>query len=156
MRTTNAEEQQTHDKNLELNLLKLYVKDLSFESPQAPNIFLNNLEENPKAQISIKNFANELDETHFEVVLMFLAEILNEDKNMFIIEIEYAGLFEVITNDKNMLDFTLKVSCPNTMFPYLRETIDYLTLKGGFPPMQLEHFDFINKYREEQDYDGKK
>jgi preprotein translocase subunit SecB len=135
-------------------LQQLYIKDLSFESPSAPEVFrADNVE--PETELNIRNGHTVLGEDLFEVVLHISVHAKHGDKTIFLTEIEQAGVFVIkgYTNDeKNML---LGTHCPATLFPYARETISSLVGKGGFPPLVLQPISFEVLYARARERQGK-
>ena len=131
---------------------RVYLKDLSFESPLAPAIFRGDWK--PDVQLDINTRANRLDDSRFEVVLtVTLAARLadadgGEPRTGLIIEIQQAGVFLVDGTEGAPLQQLLAMACPDILFPYVRETVDNLSVKGTFPPFMLAPVDFAALYRE--------
>lgn len=125
-----------------------YVKDLSFEVPNAPEIFLTpNLK--PDIALSIDIDAKRLSVNAFEVILKITAQASGNDKIIFICELSYAGVFtldEKIQDQKEVEEILL-IYCPNILFPFARKIIAGCTIDGGFPPLMLEPIDFADLYQ---------
>lgn len=131
---------------------RIYLKDLSFESPQAPDIFRG--EWKPDVQLDINTRANRLDGSRFEVVLTAtLSARLDPDgggepRTGLIVEVQQAGVFLVEGVEGPPLQQILAMACPDILFPYVRETVDNIVVKGTFPPFMLAPVDFAALYRE--------
>ena len=131
----------------ELNMLTQYVKDLSFENPNAPES-LKALKSAPEIQIGINVEARKLDDETFEVTLEFTADAKTEGKFIYKMEIQYAGVFSLKNMPDEILQPVLFIECPSLIFPFLRHTIVRLSTDGGFPPLQLDPIDFARMFQE--------
>ena len=132
--------------NIKIN--SQYIKDLSFEVPNSPEIFLSpNLK--PDIAISIDIDANKLSVNTFEVTLKIKAEAKGNDKVIFICEVSYAGIFTLDEKieDKKEIEQILLIFCPNILFPFVRRIVSGCTTDGGFPPLMLEPIDFAEIYQ---------
>jgi len=128
-------------------LEKLYLKDLSFESPNAPEtFFLKNPE--PKADMRLKLSNKKVDENHWEVCLEVSATVKDtkSEKVMFIIEIEHAGAFLLQNIPEEHLQQVLNVDCPTILFPYTRQIASQASVDGGFMPFLMEPMNFAGMY----------
>jgi preprotein translocase subunit SecB len=128
-------------------LQKLYVKDLSFENPNAPDVFLGSFGE-PKVDVNLSLRNKQLNEDHWEVSLSVTAKISkhDEDKVLFIIEIEHAGIFLLRNIPEQHLQPVLAVECPTMMFPFTRQIISQVSVDGGFIPFLMEPVNFMALY----------
>ena len=142
-----AEEQQATEKRLSIN--KIYVKDFSFESPQAPNIF-GITDWNPKTNLNLRSSHTPLENNRHEVVLTITVEAKEEDKTYFLIELQQAGLFEIVGYEGDELKALAGSFCPNILFPYAREAIAAMIQKGGFPEFVLQPINFDALYMQAQ------
>lgn len=125
-----------------LRLQKMYVKDLSFENPNAPGVFLSNQSE-PKVEVQLGIKNRKLDDNHWEVVLNITAKIVaGEEKTMFLIEIEHAGVFLLQNIPEQHLPLVLSVECPIILFPFTRQIVSQVSVDGGFMPFMLEPVNF--------------
>ena len=134
-------------------LQKLYVKDISFESPSAPQVFLQAAIK-PKPQIELVSKSQHIDADLYEVALEITVTVRNQDQNektLFLIEVEQAGLFTIRGFAAEDLAEVLGVFCPQAIFPYLREVVDSAAVKGGFPPLMLAPINFEGMYRTQAD-----
>jgi len=129
-----------------------YIKDLSFENPQAPKIYTEkNL--NPKISVSIDINGTKLQESIFEVELIINATAAHLDKKMFIVELTYAGIFNIknVDDDDETLKEILFVYCPSLLFPYARRIISDTTRDASMPPLMLDTINFRALYESKKD-----
>jgi len=122
-------------------LEQLYIKDLSFESPNAPQVFQQAGIE-PETELNIRNAHQVLDNQRYEVVLHLRIHSQQNDNTIFLIELEQAGVFKVEGYSDEQTTVLLGTQCPATLFPYARETVSGLVGKGGFPPLILQPINF--------------
>ncbi len=128
---------------------KVYLKDVSYEAPGTPGVFLTGSEPTINIQIRIDSSPVEGHEGVYEVVIIASVRAENNDKStLFLIEIQQAGLFTVKGLGDDDLPRALQVNCPEIIFPYLRETATDLTGKGGFPPFLLQPINFEALYEQ--------
>lgn len=127
---------------------KIYLKDLSLEIPNAPQIFLEIA--NPQVEISVHNGATPLDQAAglYEAVLTVTVTAKHKEKTVFLVEVAQAGIFRILNLPPAELDAVLGVLCPNTLLPYARETVAGLLMRAGFPPVVLQHMSFDAAYQE--------
>ena len=131
----------------QLGLQKIYLKDMSFESPHSPDVFRRPWK--PKHQLDLNTRFRRVDENAYEVVLTISIEAKDdEDRVGFIIELQQAGIFAIAGLDDARLSYTLSTYCPNVLFPYARETIDALATRGAFPALMLAPVNFDALYAE--------
>tara|TARA_B100000945_G_C20139721_1_gene483352 strand:+ start:99 stop:596 length:498 start_codon:yes stop_codon:yes gene_type:complete len=148
----NEKKQSSSAKSEEANLLpqigivSQYIKDLSFENPNAPQSVDNPNYPNVNVNVAVQA-NNAIDET-YEVDLKITAEAKDEDKVAFILELVYGGLFRVLNIPKDQIQPVLLVECPRLIFPFARRIVADVTGDGGFPPLQLNPMDFMALYRE--------
>ena len=122
-----------------------YVKDFSFESPNAPMSLTS--KEAPNIDLGVDVQVSKLQENVFEVGLVIRAEAKAADKVVFLAELTYAGVFTIDVADEER-DGILLVYCPNILFPYARRIISDATRDGGFPPLMLDPVDFTRIYQQ--------
>lgn len=128
-------------------LQRIYVKDISFESPRSPEIFRGNWK--PRINLDLNTRSRILETDLYEVVLTLSIEASAENEQTgFIVELQQAGVFHISGLDETQLQHTLASYCPNLLFPYARETVDSLVLKGSFPPLMLAPVNFDALYAE--------
>ncbi|HML91601.1 protein-export chaperone SecB [Methyloceanibacter sp.] len=129
----------------QLNVLAQYVKDLSFESPGAPQT-LQGPGENPQLQIGVNVNAGPRGEDIYETVVHLEAHAKSDAGVIYNIELDYAGLFRIKNVPENMLQPILFVDCPTLLFPFLRRVVADIARDGGFPPLMLDPIDFGRLY----------
>ncbi len=128
---------------------RVYLKDLSFESPKAPQVFAS--EWKPNVHLDINTTANRISPTRFEIVLTatLSARPQGDDTSpALIIEVQQAGVFLIEGADGPALERILAVACPDILFPYVREAVDNVAAKGTFPPFMLAPVDFPSLYEQ--------
>jgi len=125
---------------------KVFVKDLSLEVPNAPQIFLER--DAPKVDIQLGTRAAPLDEGHYEVVVTVTTTATLGEKTVFLVEVHQAGIFQVRNLPSESLEPLLGVTCPNILFPYLRETVSDAVVRAGFPPFLLAPVNFEALYQQ--------
>jgi preprotein translocase subunit SecB len=127
---------------------KLYVKDLSLELPNAPQVFLEAQE--PQLEVQVRNEAAQIGEGLFEAVVTVTVTARNGDKTIFLAEAAQAGIFSLRGIAQQDLDPVLGIGCPTILFPYVREVISDLVTRAGFPPVVLAPVSFEQIYMEQQ------
>ncbi len=152
----NSEQQNTP----EFRMQKMYIKDLSFENPNSPGVFLQQGE--PKVQVNLQLKNNKVDNDHYEVVLEVTAKVTtkDEEKVMFILEIEHGAVYLIKNIPEEHLEMVLAVDCPTLLFPFTRQIISQVSVDGGFVPFQMEPINFAalyhNSKKKQQEEEGKK
>jgi len=124
-----------------------YIKDLSFEAPNTPQVFEALQNEMPNIPIEVDVAANGVGENFYEVVLKVRAEAKVQDQLCYMLEIEYAGLF-MVNVPQEALAPVLLVECPLIIFPFLRRIVADATSDGGFAPLMLSPIDFAGLYQQ--------
>jgi len=128
------------------DIRKMYLKDVSLESPNAPNVFLSSAAKPEiNIEITIKTTKLEQDDYH-EVVLGVTVTSKIEDKTAFLVEVQQAGVFHIVGVPDNDLPVALEVACPNVLLPFAREAIADLVAKSGFPQLLLSPINFESLY----------
>jgi preprotein translocase subunit SecB len=127
---------------------KLYVKDLSLELPNAPQIFTE--KEAPQVAIEISNTASRLEEGVYEVVLTITLTAKVGEKTAFLIEVAQAGIFQVRNVPEENLEIIFSITCPNILFPYAREVVSDASVRAGFPPVVLSPINFEALYAQQK------
>ncbi len=131
---------------------KMYIKDFSFESPNAPQIFLARNQE-PKVDFNLQLSNQKVDDDHYEVVISITAKIADRKANdtvMFIVEIEHAGVFLMKNIPAEHLERVLAVDCPLMLFPFTRQIVSQAAVDGGFMPFLMEPINFVALYENAQ------
>ncbi|CAA7627523.1 protein-export chaperone SecB [Magnetospirillum sp. SS-4] len=123
-----------------------YIKDLSFEIPAAPQVFMEMQSEQPDIPIHVDVNVNGVGPNLFEVVLHLRVEAKLPSKSLFILELDYGGLFTVNLPEEQVYP-VLMIECPRLLFPFARNVVADMTRDGGFPPLMLQPLDFVALYR---------
>lgn len=126
------------------DIQRLYVKDISFESPSAPAIFRE--EWQPEVSIDLQTKSQILEADVHEVVLTVTVTAKKKESVIFLIEVRQAGIFMLKGFDKDQLGHMLGSFCPNVLFPYAREVVTDISVRGGFPPLYLTPVNFDMLY----------
>ena len=130
-------------------LQRVYVKDLSFESPGSPEAFLKDWKPNVALEMNVSNVA--IDHDNFEVTLGLNVTAVNDlEEIIYLIELQQSGIFEIRGATDEVLAKTLGSSCPNVLFPYAREALDAIVIKGSFRPLILGAMNFDAIYAQAQ------
>ena len=122
----------------------VYLKDSSFESPNTPSVFQENLQ--PKFDINVSSNVKQIQDNHHEVVLTISITAKAEEKVVFLSEVQQAGLFESTGFNQQQLHQILGTFAPTQLFPYAREAVNSLINKGGFPSVVLQPINFEALY----------
>ena len=147
--TNGAANGQAQQPSAQLNLQKIYVKDVSFEAPGAPQIFQTQGGQ-PNVELNLTQRVTQLGETAFEVVLSVTATCKIDDKTAYLVEVHQAGIFGLAGFDQPGREAVLQTYCPNVLFPYARAVISDLVQNGGFPPFFLQPINFDALYADQQ------
>jgi preprotein translocase subunit SecB len=141
---TSSEAQGGDSSQVEFTIQKLYVKDVSFEAPNSPEVFLK--EWKPDTNVQLNTEARQVDQGVHEVVLTVTITTKSQDKTAYLVEVKQAGVFSAKGFGQEQLGQLLGSYCPNLLFPYVREAISALVIKGGFPDMPLAPINFDALY----------
>ena len=125
---------------------KLYVKDVSFEAPNAPQVF--NEQGQPDLQMKLNQKVQRLSEVAFEVSLGVTLTCTLNGKTAYLAEVEQAGVFMLAGFEEHILDAMLGIQCPNILYPYATAAVSQLITSGGFPPFPLQPINFEGLYGE--------
>jgi len=118
----------------------IFVKDVSFESPNTPDVFRSQW--NPKINMDLNTASKKLGDDIYEVVLTLTVKAENDEKTAFLVEVQQAGIFKIGGLEGPALHQAVGAFCPNLLFPYAREAIDSLVIKGSFPALMLAPVNF--------------
>ena len=140
-----AEQDQSADKRL--SIVKIYVKDFSFESPMSPAVFQTQ-DWAPQTNLNLRSKHVAVEDNVHEVVLTITIEAKDNDndKTLFLVELQQAGIFEIVGHVDAELGALLGSFCPNLLFPYAREAIAGIIQRGGFPEFILQPINFDALY----------
>lgn len=126
---------------------KIYLKDLSVEVPNGPGVFLEYAA--PSVDVSINSNGRALEGGLFEVVLTVTITAKANEKTLFLVEAAQAGVFRILNVPQQDMGPLLGIACPNTLFPYVRETISAVTSRAGFQPVVLAPMTFEGIYQQQ-------
>jgi preprotein translocase subunit SecB len=134
------------DAQPQLNVVTQYIKDFSFENPNAPQSMAAR-DEPPQIGIQINVNAAPLSEIEFEVSLRIEGKAEDKGNLLFNFELEYAGVFRIRNVPQESMNAIVLIECPRLLFPFAREIIATAVRNGGFPPLMLDPVDFVGLYR---------
>jgi preprotein translocase subunit SecB len=129
-------------------LQRIFVRDLSFEVPMGPQVFTKQWQ--PQVQVDLGTRSEHIADDIYEAVLTITVTAKLGTETAFLIELQQAGLFLVKGMEGERLQRLLMVACPNILFPYAREAIDSMSLRGSFPPLALQPVNFEALYQQAQ------
>ncbi|MAV07603.1 MAG: protein-export chaperone SecB [Gammaproteobacteria bacterium] len=124
----------------QFSIQRVYLKDLSFETPQGPSAFKKKWQ--PKVSQDLNTKTDQVEEGLYEVALRVTITVADGEDTIYIVEAEQAGLFNVSGFAEEQLPQILNTTCPGILFPYLRETLDNVVTKGSFPALLLPPINF--------------
>ncbi len=150
-----AENSEQTNNERKFDLQRIYTKDMSFETPNSPEIFTQDW--NPENHLTLNSEVNNLKGDTFEVTLTVTITSKLGDKVAFLVEVKQAGIFTLRNFSNNEMGPMLGAYCPNILFPYAREVVSDLVTKGGFPPLLLApvNFDQLFAQHMQQQQEGK-
>jgi preprotein translocase subunit SecB len=131
----------------QMRVLGQYIRDLSFESPNAPNS-LRDPGESANLQVEVNVSAKPIEQNIYECSIDFKAHAKSKDMVIYDLELSYAAAFEMVNFPDTVLQPVLLVNCPAIMFPFLRRLVGDLTREGGFPPLWLDPIDWAGLYQQ--------
>ena len=132
-----------------INVVSQYVKDFSFENPNAP-ASLQLASSQPDIKVNVAVNAEALKDGTFEVVLHISATAQSGETVAFVTDLVYAGQFAITNAPREVLPVVLLVECPRMLFPFARRVIADATRDGGFPPLLLSPIDFVSLFRQQR------
>jgi preprotein translocase subunit SecB len=133
-----------NDQQPMFSIEKIYVKDVSVETPNSPQVFLEQVV--PQVEVQLRNAAARVKEALFEVSVTVTVTAKVGERTYFLVEASQAGIFEIRNVPEADLDPILGIACANILFPYARETIADLISRAGFPPIHLAPVNFEAMY----------
>jgi preprotein translocase subunit SecB len=141
-----ADEQTTEDAK-RISISKIYLKDFSFESPKAPDVFRSS-EWRPQTDLNLRSSHTDIEgeEGLHEVVLTITVDAKDGDTTLFLVEVQQAGLFAIEGYEEEEFNAIVGSFCPNILFPYAREAVATVVQKGGFPEFVLQPINFDSLY----------
>jgi len=132
----------------QFSIQKIYVKDISFETPNSPQIFQKQWQ--PSVNMDLTSAARALDKSYYEVVLSVTVTVSFEKETVYLAEVQQAGIFQLADIPEEIVKQMLATACPNILFPFARETVSDLVTRGGFPQLLLAPVNFDALYLQQQ------
>ncbi|MES9992533.1 MAG: protein-export chaperone SecB [Candidatus Thiodiazotropha sp.] len=136
------------EQNREFAVQRIYTKDISFETPNTPAVFQQ--EWKPETSVNLNTEVNKLTDTVFEVMLSVTVTTKVGEKTAYLAEVKQAGIFSITGFPEQEMGALLGAYCPNQLFPYVREAISDIIIKGSFPQMVLQPVNFDMLYAQHQ------
>lgn len=139
--------EQTNQENAnetQFMIQRVYIKDLSYETPNTPAVFQQQWE--PELNLDLNTTYTKLETGVYEVVLSITATVINQKATAFLVEVKQAGIFTIQNAPENQLDHLINSFCPNILFPYAREAITSQVIRGSFPQLVLAPINFDALY----------
>ena len=137
---------------LEFGIQRIYVKDLSLETPNSPKIFLENWE--PELNMDLQTKSDSLGEDAYEVELTVTINVKIKDKTAFLVEVKQAGIFSLVKFPQDQIGPMLGSFCPNILYPYAREAVTDAVVRAGFPQLYLMPVNFDALYEQQTQQAG--
>lgn len=131
----------------QLSVQKIFLKDLSLECPNSPEVF--GQAGQPQVDLQLSHEARALSEEQYEVVVKMTLTVAVEDKTAYLVEVHQAGIFQVAGFPQQHLGALLATACPNILFPFAREAVAWTVMHAGFPQMLLAPVNFEQLYLQE-------
>ena len=133
------------DQNSQFIIQKVYTKDISFETPNSPEIFREDWQ--PTVDLQLASEAKLVEDDVFDVTLSITITVKVNDKIAYLVEVQQSGIFAIVGFEKALVEQMLGTACPNILFPFARETVSDLVTRGGFPQLLLAPVNFDALYR---------
>jgi preprotein translocase subunit SecB len=132
------------DNNPVFNIQRMYLKDLSLEQPNSPQILLE--QQQPQVEINLGLGGENIADGIYEVAVTATVQAKLADKTLFLVEAKQAGIFEIRNIPQDQMDGILRVVCPQMIYPYLRAIVSDVCTRAGFPPILLTEVNFQAMY----------
>ena len=131
----------------QFKLQRIYCKDISFETPNSPSMFLG--EWKPQMDLQLNTGMQKLDDDNYEVVLTVTVTVKSGDKTAFLAEVQQGGIFNITGVPEEQMNPVIGITCPNILFPYAREVVSDLVNRGSFPQLLLAPVNFEAIYAQQ-------
>lgn len=148
------QQEKTEAQQPQFEIQRIFVKDISFESPNTPHTFVE--EWKPEVSLNLETKSNRIQDNSHEVVLSITATVTTSKKTAFLIEVHQAGVFMINGFPNDQLHQMLGSFCPNILFPYAREVVSDIVVRGGFPQLILAPVNFDALYQQHLQSKGSK
>lgn len=145
--STKGEATAANPAGVEFVLQRIYVRDLSFEAPNSPQVFLEAWQ--PAVELEVQNQANELGNGNYDVVMKLKVTAKLNDKIAYLVEVQQAGIFTIKNASEDQMKGIMGALCPTILFPYAREAVSNIVTHGGFPQLLLAPINFDALYLEQ-------
>ncbi len=132
----------------QFGVTKTFVKDISFETPMGVKVFTQAFQ--PKIQLDVNSRGSVIADNTHEIVLTLTITAKVDDNTAYLLELQQAGIFAIAGFEEQQMKHVLGAVCPNFLFPYAREAVDNMVVRGGFPPLSLAPIDFDALFRNAQ------
>jgi preprotein translocase subunit SecB len=126
---------------------RIYTKDISFESPNSPAVFQE--QKQPEIKVGLGSQISKLSDTVYELVLKVSVDAKHDDKSVFMVEVQQGGIFVVQGFEQQEVDALLGIAAPNVLFPYAREVVSDMIMRGSFPQFVLQPVNFEALYAQQ-------
>lgn len=133
----------------QFSIEKLYVKDISLETPNSPDLFLER--EAPQIELKLFNQGRQAAEGLYEVNLTVTLTAKIGERTAYLVEVAQAGLFRIVNVTEETLGMIMQISCPNILFPYAREAVSELIGRAGYQPVYLAPVNFEMLYQQQRE-----
>lgn len=133
----------------QFNIEKLYIKDISLESPNTPDLFLEQLA--PEVELKLFNQGRQAGENLYEVSLTVTLTAKLGERTAYLVEVAQAGLFRISNVTEEMLGMIIQITCPNILFPYAREAVSEMIGRAGYQPIFLAPVNFEALYQQQRE-----
>ena len=137
---TTSEAATTEDSGPVFAIQRIYLKDLSFETPMGPSVFQKQWQPKVNQDLNTKN--TKLENDLYEVALRLTLTVTDGEDTIYILEVKQAGIFAIKGLDPKQITHVINTTCPNILFPYAREAVDSVLYKGSFPALMLPPINF--------------
>jgi len=145
-----ADDQQAQQQMPRLNVLGQFIRDMSFENVAAQKGIQGNVAPDIQVQVNLDARKREQDENYESTIKLNIQSKSQEAQEvLFILELEYTGIFQIENVPDDQLHPFLLIECPRQIFPYVRRVVGDITRDGGYPPLNLENIDFLSLYQQE-------
>jgi len=142
-------EESNKENSIQVAVLGQYIRDFSFENPNAPQIF-KDMPDQPSINLGVNVKTNILEDNNYEVLLMMKMESKTKNRVDFIAELAYCGIFSLVNMPKEKLNDFLFIEAPQLLFPFARNVIANAVRDGGFPQLLINPIDFATLYKQQQ------
>ena len=146
---TNQATQNEQDQIPNIRVLNQYIRDLSFENIAAQKNLGST--EGPEINVGVNLDARKGEENNYEVIMRLTVTAKDQDQDIFLIELDYGGIFNITNIPDDQIHPFLMIECPRLLFPFIRQIIRDIAINGGFPPLNIDPIDFVGLYRNEME-----